>query len=89
MSNQSKFAKFTSLTKDFGSVLAIEGRDTLSDGILKVAHGVAIVSEKVAPSDEQLKWAFSKRNEWEQKAKVEKARKDREAVQVHPGTATA
>jgi hypothetical protein len=79
---QGKIGKFASLTKDFASVLAIDGRESLAEGLVKVA-------EKVQPTDEQLKWASSKRNEWEQKAKADKARKEREACQVRPGTATA
>ena len=74
MSEESKIKRFASLAKDFGSVLAIEGRDAIGDGLRTVA-------EKIEPTEQQRKWAASKRNEWEQKAKAEEARKAKLATQ--------
>lgn len=78
MSEESKIKRFAGLAKDFSKVLAIEGRDAIGDGLRTVA-------DKIEPTELQRKWAASKRNEWEQKAKADEARKNRETkLQPNP-----
>lgn len=67
----SKLSNFVKLAKDFSSVLAIEGRDAVSEGLRTAA-------DKIEPTEQQRRFAASKRNEWEQKAAADAKRKERE-----------
>lgn len=67
----SKLSNFFNLAKDFSAVVAIEGRDAVSEGLRTAA-------DKIEPTEQQRKFASSKRNEWEQKAAADAKRKERE-----------